>query len=222
MNRRTFFRAAALVVSSPVAAAIPVVSEIEALIKQHEFAWSRDDAAWRVVDTLDDHPELRKLSTPEVQIGRQRGKKKDDGEYELLPLYVHSDLAIDEYIDRNLETQLMFISKPLVKESLLSKTEAYRAEKKAELAQQESIRRSVEDKIGRNKACRYAEKCSAETKEIEMKILNFKPSSLRDAALQSLFVIDALETGHSYIEQDQMIDVLRSIASSITSQQIAA
>ena len=221
MNRRAFFGAAALVVSSP-AGAISMVSEIETLIKQHKIAWKRDDAAWRVVDALDDHPELRKLSAPKVQIGRQRVKKKDDGEYELLPLYVHSDLAIDEYIDRNLETQLMFINKPLVKESLLSKTEAYRAEKKAELAQQVSIKRSVEDKIGRNKACRYAEKCSAATKEIEMKILSFKPSSLRDAALQSLFVIDALETGHSYIEQDQMIDVLRSIASSINTQQIAA
>ncbi|WPM80992.1 hypothetical protein R5W60_04635 [Brucella pseudintermedia] len=204
--------AAALVISSPVAA-LPVSNELESLIEQHKVLWERDEAAWNRVGDLDCHADLRdKVSRVTLCDGRSG------------PVFGYTDREIDAFIDRSLETQLLFVNKEVHRQTIKQKADAARNRLKSELARQEAEKRRVERSIGRDDACRMAEKCSAETKAIEDKILNYQPKSLRDAALIASFVVDAIKSCEGYLELDQAVTALQTIASVVadTHHEVAA
>ena len=221
MNRRAFFGAAALVVSSPVAS-MPVVSEVEALIKRHETAWERDNAAWLKVSELSDHPRLDGLLIAKVKVGDFLGAIDANGQRERTPKYAHSDGEIDAHIDRTLETNLFFCKNNDVRQKIVAKSDAIRLERKAELAAKRAEITAVEVEVGLSKARETAVSLSDETRAIETKILNFVPHSLKEAALKAIFVVDIIDTGRGYLDDDQVIDALRAIATSINTQEIAA
>ncbi|MGI8390552.1 hypothetical protein [Brucella anthropi] len=212
MNRRTFMGAAALVISSPVAA-LPVSNELESLIEQHKVLWERDEGAWDKVGNLDCHPDLRDF-VPRVTLC--------NGKYS--QIYGYTNLEIDQYIDRSLETKLLFVKNDEIKASIMDKADVVRNRYKEELAKQEAHKKEVQRSIGREKAFQFAEKCSDETREIEGRILAYQPKTLHDAALIASFVISVIKSGNGYLEIDQALDALRTIANTLVAipEEVAA
>nr|WP_029924370.1 hypothetical protein [Ochrobactrum sp. UNC390CL2Tsu3S39] len=212
MNRRTFMGAAALVISSPVSA-LPVSNELDSLIEQHKILWKRDEDAWTKVGELDCHPDLRSL-VPRVTLC--------DGKFS--KIYGYTNIEIDQYIDRSLETKLLFVEKDEIKTSIADKADIVRNRYKEELAKQEAHKKQIQQSIGRDDAFRFAEKCSDETRDIEQRILNYRPRSLRDAALIASFVVSVINSGNGYLEMDQALEALQNIATVVadTPEEVAA
>lgn len=173
------------------------------LFERHEEAYRIDDTAWNSVGDAEESPMNQARPPARVEVGRLILSIDNDGNKVTEPIYAGSEEKIREHFERHMSPLLSGSPKWAEHDDRIRC--GYQVRLQAKLEEFYSV---VEERQAIEKACGYTDALAAAratsdaVRHIEEAILGFVPKTLSDAAHKARWIVNAYNSGRSYLADD--------------------